>query len=135
MASFNPYDEYLNIQFGTADQGTLIVMTFDGAIRFCHSAIDCLENDDKVGKGEWLSQAFDAVSELRKSLKPEVDEDLVEQISNTYEFVCHQITLANVMNSVENVNNALIVLESLRDTWKEIIQQRRQVAAGVELIG
>jgi len=135
MASFNPYDEYLNIQFGTADQGTLIIMTFDGAIRFCYSAIDCLENDDRVGKGEWLSQAFDVVSELRKSLKPEVDEDLVEQISNTYEFVCHQITLANVMNSVENINNALIVLESLRDTWKEIIQQRRQVAAGVELIG
>ncbi|MCF7811772.1 flagellar export chaperone FliS [bacterium] len=135
MASFNPYDEYLNIQFGTADQGTLIIMTFNGAIRFCYNAIDCIENDDKIGKGEWLTQAYDAVSELRKSLKPEVDEELVGHISRTYEFICHQITLANVMNSIENVNNALLVLEKLRDTWKEIIHQRRQVAAGVELIG
>jgi len=111
MATFNPYDQYLNVQFGTADQGTLILMTFDGAIRFCRLA------------------------ELRKSLKPEMGGEMADQLSKTYEFICHQITLANVFNRKENLKNALTVLERLRETWKEIIQERRQSAAGAGLIG
>ena len=135
MATFNPYNQYLNVQFGTADQGTLIIMTFDGAIRFCKMAVECIEKDDNVGKGRWLEQAFDTVAELRKSLKPDVGGEVAEQLSKTYEFVCHQITLANVFGREEHVLNALVVLERLRDTWKEIIQQHRYGAASNALIG
>ncbi len=135
MATFNPYDQYLNVQFGTADQGTLILMTFDGAIRFCRLAELHMERDDRIGKGKWLAQAFDTVAELRKSLKPEMGGEMADQLSKTYEFICHQITLANVFNRKENLKNALTVLERLRETWKEIIQERRQSAAGAGLIG
>ncbi len=135
MASFNPYDQYLNIQFGTADQGTLILMTFDGAIRFCNEARECMKKQDDIGKGKWLTQAYDTVAELRKSLKPDVDENLVEQLSKAYEFICHQITLANVLNREEHVGNALTVLEQMRTAWREIIQQQRQKAASNVLVG
>ncbi len=135
MATFNPYDQYLNVQFGTADQGTLILMTFDGAIRFCRTAEECMANGDKINKGKWLSQAFDTVAELRKSLKPDIGGEMADQLSRTYEFICHQITLANVFDRHYNLVNALMVLERLRETWKEIIQERRQAAAGAGLIG
>ena len=135
MATFNPYNQYLNVQFGTADQGTLILMTFDGAIRFCKLAEEMMNNKDKVAKGKWLTQAFDAVSELRKSLRPDVGGDVAGQLDKTYEFICHQITLANVFNNTENLNNALTVLIRMRDTWRKIIQDKRQEAAKAGLIG
>ncbi len=128
MASFNPYDQYLNVQFGTADQGTLILMTFDGAIRFCREAEACIEKGDKVGMGEWLTKGFETVSELRKSLRPEIGGEVVEQLSKTYEYIGNQITLANIFNRKEHIENSLVVLERLRETWKEIIQAKRSKA-------
>ena len=135
MATFNPYDQYLNVQFGTADQGTLILMTFDGAIRFCKMAEDMMAKGDKIGKGKWLTQAFDAVAELRKSLRPDIGGEVAAQLNKTYEFICHQITLANVFNRIENLQNAMTVLIKLRDTWREIIQDKRQEATKAGLIG
>jgi len=135
MATFNPYDQYINVKFNTADQGALILLTFDGAIRFCRKAEEMLEKGDKVGKGEWLAKAFDTVAELRKSLRPDVGGEIAEQLSKTYEFICHQITLANVFNRIDNLRNALMVLIKLRNTWQEIIQEKRQAAASAGLIG
>ncbi len=127
MAYSDPYNQYLNVQFGTADQGTLIMMVIDGSIRFCDTARDCIKNNDAIGKGEWLSRAYDSVSELRKSLRPDVGGDIAKQLSKSYEFICRQITIANVMNSVEPLENALTVLGALKDAWSEVIRNDRKL--------
>jgi flagellar protein FliS len=123
MASFNPYNQYLNVQFGTTDQGKLILMAYDGAIRFCRTAEECIASDDKQGKGMWLTRAFDTVAELRNSLRPEVGGELAEHLNKAYIFINNQITLANVMNRPEYIQNALTMLESLRDAWREVVHQ------------
>ena len=51
MTNPSPYQTYINVQFNTADQGTLILLAYDGALRFCRAAIACIENQDKLGKG------------------------------------------------------------------------------------
>ena len=123
MASFNPYNQYLNVQFGTTDQGKLRFMAYDGAIRFCRTAEECIARDDNQGKGMWLTRAFDTVAELRNSLRPEVGGELAEHLNKAYIFINNQITLANVMNRPEYIQNALTMLESLRDAWREVVHQ------------
>ena len=123
MASFNPYNQYVNVQFNTTDQGRLILMAYDGAIRFCHSAEECITQGDKQGKGLWLTRAFDTVAELRNSLRPEKGGELAEHLNKAYIFINNQITLANVMNRPEYVRNALTMLESLRDAWREVVHK------------
>ena len=123
MASFNPYNQYLNVQFGTTDQGKLILMAYDGALRFCHSAEECLTNNDKIGKGENLTRAFDVVAELRNSLRPEAGGELVDHLSKAYGFIGNQLTMANVMNRVEYLRNAITMLESMREAWQEVVKQ------------
>jgi flagellar protein FliS len=135
MASFNPYQRYLNVQYETVDQGALILMTYDGAIRFCHSAEQCLTADDKVGKGMWLTKAFDAVGELRKSLRPESGGDTAKYLDQAYSFVCTQLTMANVTGRTEHIQNALQVLETLRDAWREIVREYRRQSDGLALTG
>ncbi len=39
----NPYDKYKEIQIKTASQGKLIVMLYDGAIKFLNSAKEAIE--------------------------------------------------------------------------------------------
>jgi len=122
----NPYQSYLNVQFETADQGTLILMTYDGAIRFCRAGINCIEQDDRAGKGNWFGKAFEAVGELRRSLRIDAGGDLAKSLDQTYAFVTRQITLANLTGKSEYAENAATVLEQLRDAWRQIIKQQRQ---------
>lgn len=124
MASSNPYNQYLNVQFGTLDQGRLILMAFDGAIRFCKSAEECMGQGDKLGRGKNLAQAFDTVAELRNSLRPESGGELAEHLNKAYAFISRQITLANVMNRGEYLQNAVVMLENIREAWREVVKQQ-----------
>ena len=40
MALNNPYEQYKNTQVSTATPGQLVVMLYEGAIKFCKIAVD-----------------------------------------------------------------------------------------------
>jgi len=122
----NPYQSYLNVQYSTVDQGSLILMTYDAAIRFCRTAIRCIDQSDRIGKGDALGKAFEIVGELRRSLRPGIGGDVAKSLNETYAFISRQITLANVTSKREYAENAAIMLEQLRDAWRQIIKQQRQ---------
>jgi len=125
MPAFNPYLQYRDIKYNTADQGVLILTTYDGAIRFCRLAKECLEQGDAAAKGKWLVKAFEVVTELRKSVKPAGNGDIAKHLDEAYTYIGRQLTLANVMNQPEHLNNALRMLESMREAWKEVIHKER----------
>lgn len=126
MSGFNPYAQYQKIKYDTADQGNLILKAYDGAIRFCRAGRDCIESDDGVGKGKWLTKAFDVVGELRKSLRPDSGGEVAESLNQAYAFINRQITLANLFNKTEHVDNALLVLSDLRGAWGQVINGERK---------
>ena len=125
MAGFNPYAQYQAVQYNTAGQGVLILKTYDAAIRFCQNARECMVQEKANEKGELLTKAFDIVAELRKSLRPESGGEIYTYLERAYEFTCRQITLANVLNNTENLDNALLILTNLRDAWREIVHKER----------
>ena len=43
MAINNPYQQYKQTQITTADQGRLVVMLYDGAIKFLNKALEIME--------------------------------------------------------------------------------------------
>lgn len=126
MPGFNPYSQYQKIKYDTSDQGNLILKAYDGAIRFCRAGRECIESGDTTGKGNWLTRAFDVVGELRKCLRPEAGGEVAESLNKAYAFVSHQITMANVFNKVEHLDNALLILTDLRGAWSDVIEQERR---------
>ncbi|MFH0766378.1 MAG: flagellar export chaperone FliS [Calditrichota bacterium] len=129
MPGFNPYLQYRDVKYNTADQGVLIMTSFDGAIRFCRLAKECLERGEAAERGKWLVKAFDVVTELRKSVKPTGNGEIARHLDEAYTYIGRQLTLANVMNRLENLNNALMLLESMRDAWREVVHKERAAAA------
>lgn len=121
MASFNPYEQYLNVQFQTADQGKLILMAYDGALRYCRLAQSALQEGNKAAKGDALARAYDIVAELRSSLRPDLGGEIAQHLNRAYTFIANQITLANVMNRSEYIGNAILMLEKMREAWQEIV--------------
>lgn len=130
MTTNNPYAQYRNVKINTSDRGALILLLFDGAIRFCQGAKDCInERDQATEKGRLVLKAYDIVAELRKSLRPVQGSELTDELDKTYAFITRQLTLANVLNKEEHLDNALLMLTDLRDAWRQVVRQERETVS------
>ena len=65
------YKQYNQVQIKTANRGKLIVMLYQGAIRFMKKAILHLEQRDMEAKGNALIRAQDIILELTYALDQE----------------------------------------------------------------
>ncbi|HID96227.1 MAG TPA: flagellar export chaperone FliS [Candidatus Latescibacteria bacterium] len=122
MASNNPYSRYQQIQVGTASQGSLILMVYDGAIRFSRQAKERMEAGDFEGKGIYINKAYSAISELRKSLNLEAGEEIAFSLERLYSFMGRQLTQANIRNDSRPIDLVIALLSDLREAWKQIIR-------------
>ena len=119
----NPYAEYEAVQFNTATQPQLILMTYDGAIRFTKEAKKRILVKDIPGKGLCIDRAFAAVAELRNSLNLGEGRDVAQSLNNLYFYLTKQLSKANLENSTEPLDVVIEILESLREAWNEMFKR------------
>jgi len=111
------YSDYKLTQASTANQGELLLMLFDGAIRFTRRAIESIEVGDVPGKCESISRAFAIVAELHGTLDFEVSEEISGNLASLYVFVLESYTKANLQSDAKPLSGVLVVLETLREGW------------------
>jgi len=119
------YGDYRVAQASTANQGELLIMLFDGAIRFTRKAIESIEEGDVTGKCESISRAFSIVAELHGTLDFEVSEEISGNLASLYVFVLESYTNANVHSDATPLSGVLAVLETLREGWVGAVKATR----------
>lgn len=115
------YQAYKNTQVATASPGALILMLFDGAIKFSNQAVKCIEQSDFAGANEKLLRSQDIMSELISSLNMDVGE-ISNNLYQLYSFVCQLLVQANVEKDAKVINQAVGLLRELRDMWREVVE-------------
>lgn len=68
VSTANPYQKYSETQITTANQANLIVMMYDGAIRFTRQPLDSLDKNDPAAMAGNIQKSRDIVNELSVSL-------------------------------------------------------------------
>ncbi len=119
------YQTYRKTQTNTANRSELLLMLYDGVLRFTRRAIEAIEADDVAAKCEALSRAVAIIAELHSTLDHEVDEELTGNLSALYLFCLDSYTQANAEGSTTPLRAVLPVLETLRQGWGEAIRQVR----------
>jgi len=125
--------EYLKTQVLTASREQLLLMLYDGAIRFSTQAKEKMAERDCVGTHELLVRAQRVVVELMSALNPDVDAVLCQRLSALYSFVYVRLVKANVERSPKLVDEGLEVLTKLRDTWAEAVVKLKEEGEGASL--
>lgn len=115
------YQAYRNTQVATASQGTLILMLFDGAIKFAKQAVRCIEQSDFADANEKLLRSQDIMSELMSSLDMDVGE-ISDNLYQLYSFIVQLLIKANVDKDTKVINQAVDLLRELRDMWREVVE-------------
>jgi flagellar protein FliS len=98
-------------------------MVYDAAIRFTREARRRIEEGDTVGKGVMIDKAYAAVAELRKTLNMEQGAEIARSLDKLYAYLLRQITLSNIKSDASALTVVLQILEDLRNTWMQVIEQ------------
>lgn len=124
----NPYSVYSSVQAQTAPPGTLVVMLYQGAIRFIRSAIEAMEHHDIEGAHHGLVRAQDILAELRTTLDRSAG-PIAERLDAIYVYLGQRLAEANVKKDPAFAQEALNLLTDLLPAWTEA--SRRVQAAQV----
>ena len=125
----NAAHAYLQTQVGTTGRGEIIVMLYDGALRFLAQAKEKMEAGDVAGKGILISRALDIINELDSSLNMEAGGDLAQNLHNLY-FLCNtRLLQANLKLDTARLDSVVDILSGLRSAFAEIINTPEARAA------
>ncbi len=116
----NAYRIYETNNVTTASPKKLLIMLYDGAIRFCRLAEVAIIEKNIEKKNEHLKRAQDILAELSASLNFEAGET-ASQLGALYAFMTRELVEANIRMDVEKVKGVRGFLEELREAWKTIV--------------
>ncbi len=122
MAPFAGLNEYKQVQIGTAEQGKLILMLYDGAISSLSRAVEALRQGDHLMKGQLILKAQDILLELLAGLDLGAGE-LAVNLQSLYLFMYRHLNEANLKKSEKHVQEVLNILTSLREAWGKAVDQ------------
>lgn len=116
----NPLHQYKETQINTANQGKLIVMLYDGAIRFLNVAIENMDLKTYDIVNNNIIKAQDIITELLLSLNMKEGGQISSNLFNLYLFFKKRLLEANIQKDVEMIRDVLNQLIILRNAWDKI---------------
>jgi flagellar secretion chaperone FliS len=119
------FKQYNQVQIKTANRGKLIVMLYQGAIRFMKKAMLFLEQNDIEGKGNALIRAQDIILELTYALDQKLldqGDELALNLQRLYLYSYRRLVHANVHMETEPIEEVIKLMENLLGAWEQIIQ-------------
>jgi len=111
---------YFQTQVTTTTQGDLLILLYDGAIKYLHQAKLCMAQHDYAGKGQLISRAMDVISELDECLNREKGGELAMNLHQLYFYSNTRLLRANLEMDPKKVDEVIRILESLRDAFSRI---------------
>jgi flagellar protein FliS len=128
--SHTAHEAYLETQVLTATPQKLRLMLIDGAIRFARQALDCWDDADQVsGRIEALARCNEIVSELYSSIRVDAS-PVAEKVQDLYRFLLLQLAKVTQHYDASTLRDVLGVLESERETWRQLCEQMPERPAG-----
>jgi flagellar protein FliS len=107
--------QYQEMQVQTTP-GKLIVMLYDGALRFLHLGLDALQRDDAEALGLNLGKAQNILCELVGALDMHAGE-IAAELNAIYCYCLQRLLIANADNNAAPIEEVIRLLAELRDAW------------------
>ena len=120
MSLPNPYAQYRQSSIETATPARIVVMLYDGAIRFLSQALAAMAAGRHAEQSRLIGNAQAIIAHLHDTLDPLTGRAFAASLSGIYTALLRTLTQANIENRPEPVEEAVAVLRDLRETWAEV---------------
>lgn len=104
----------------TQSKGRLIVLLYDGAIKFMKLAIKDLEAGNFEAKGRYIARAQDIINELNAVLDIDAGGEIAANLRSLYLFMNNRLSEANIKSEPQIIREVIDLMEELNKSWKAI---------------
>ena len=122
MVPYKYHNQYRKNQISTSGQGYLILMMYEGAIKFTKLALESMAKNDLVSQGKHIQKAHDIVNELSLALDFKKGGDVAPRLESLYQFTLTQLTLANIKSDKKALQTVLNILNPLLEAWTKLYE-------------
>jgi flagellar protein FliS len=131
MQRNNPWQSYRKVATQTASPGQLILMLYDGAIRFSEQALagfehrgDPLAFNQTINNNIHRAQAI--IVELNAVLNMRRGGEVAANLRRLYLYMDRRLREANIRKQREPIEEVIMRLRVIRDSWAEMLQKGPQ---------
>jgi flagellar secretion chaperone FliS len=114
--------EYLKTQIQTASREQLVLMLYDGAIRFSDQAKGLIVAKDYEAAHNLLIRAQNIVLELLYALDRKTGGEVADNLASLYTYCYNRLVEANVHHVPDKVEESNSVLRGLREAWAQAVE-------------
>jgi len=126
----SPWQSYRQIATQTASPGQLVLMLFDGAIRFLERSLVGFTYEDPLEFNQTISnnilRAQQIINELNCSLNMQDGGEFSLTMRRLYNYMDWRLTESNHQKSEEGIREVVKRLTVLREAWSQMLEQQGQ---------
>jgi flagellar protein FliS len=123
MSAKQAYQKYKTTQIQSASKEKILLLLYEGAIKFVKKAILACESKDIAERGTNIGRAYDIIMELNNTLDHKVGGEVSIKLEQLYMFITDNLTKANVTGDPKHLNEVLKILNILYDGWVQAVEQ------------
>lgn len=125
MPNVNAYANYKQASVETATPEKLLLMLFDGGIKFLNLGKLAIEQKDYSSAHKNFVKVQDILFELRVSLDMDKGGEIATNLYKLYDFYRNEVIKANITKDAELLPPVLEFFRLYRDMWTEAARMAR----------
>lgn len=120
----NNVAQYQNVQVLTADRVRIVIMLYDGIIRFNGLAQKAIGERNVEARTKFINRSIDIINELQNSLNMEEGGEVARNLSRLYDFSLSQLMEANIRNNPALIDSVTRVIKEVKAGWEGIASEK-----------
>jgi flagellar protein FliS len=119
----NPMKAYQRVRITTASPAELVVMLYDGLVRFIGLAADAIDEERWTDAGRNFERAIEIVGHLRDSLDESVSSTLVSSLDRTYILWSRALIKAQLDRDAGATRTVAAQVAEVSESWRVALSQ------------
>jgi flagellar protein FliS len=124
-------NNYLENQVATASKEQLLIMFYDGAIRFARQAQQAIADGNIEQRNYGIQKSTAIIAELSATLDHEIGGEIALNLASLYDYMMREMQQANLKNDAKPLEIVIDLLSDLRETWIQAIEIDKAAKHGV----
>ena len=127
-------NQYLQTQVQSRSPLELVVMLYDGAIRFLQQSAHDIRKNDLEGKRRSVDRALAIMQQLRGSLDKSQGAHIARDLERLYDYIMARISEGSRKLDTGPIDEAVRLLRTLAQAWERVAQEELKQSAATPTI-
>ena len=115
---------YMQTQVRSSSPLELVVMLYDGLLRYTGAAVDAMAHRDIRARRDAISRSLAIICELQSTLNLQQGGEVAVQLDRLYTWRTESLVDATVRQDPAPIHDVRRVIETLRDGWQQVATAR-----------